>query len=129
MKLKVLFLFALAFCLSQVSLAQDPVTTADTSRGYLIGPGDVITIKVLGEKDFEVDSVIVDEDGKIEVPFAKEPVMAKCRTEKELRTDVAKLLTVYLKNPQATVYVKERNSRPPATVYGEVVKPQQVILT
>jgi polysaccharide export outer membrane protein len=129
MKLKVLFLFVLAFCLSQVSFAQEPVAPADASRGYLIGPGDVITIKVLGEKDFEVDSVIVDEDGRIEVPFAKEPVVAKCRTEKELRTDVAKLLTVYLKNPQTTVYVKERNSRPPATVYGEVVKPQQVILT
>jgi polysaccharide export outer membrane protein len=127
MKLKVLFLFALAFCLSQVSFAQEPVT--DASRGYLIGPGDVITIKVLGEKDFEVESVIVDEDGKIEVPFAKEPLMAKCRTEKELRTDVAKLLTVYLKNPQTTVYVKERNSRPPATVYGEIKQPQRVILT
>jgi polysaccharide biosynthesis/export protein len=129
MKLKVLFLFVLAVCLSQVSFAQDPVSPADASRGYLIGPGDVITIKVLGEKDFEVESVIVDEDGKIEVPFAKEPVMAKCRTEKELRTEVAKLLTVYLKNPQTTVYVKERNSRPPVTVYGEVVRPQPIILT
>ena len=128
MKLKVLFLFVLAVCLSQVSFAQDPAST-DASRGYLIGPGDVITIKVLGEKDFEVESVIVDEDGKIEVPFAKEPVMAKCRTEKELRTDVAKLLTVYLKNPQTTVYVKERNSRPPATVYGEIKQPQRIILT
>lgn len=127
MKLKVLFLFAFALCLSGVSFAQEPA--ADASRGYLIGPGDVITIKVLGEKDFEVDSVIVDEDGKIEVPFAKEPLVAKCRTEKELRTDVAKLLTVYLKNPQTTVYVKERNSRPPATVYGEVRQPQRIVLT
>lgn len=129
MKLKVLFLFVLAFLISQVSFAQETIVTEDGQRGYLIGPGDVITIKVLGEKDFEVESVTVDEDGKIEVPFSKISVLAKCRTEKELRADVTKLLTVYLRNPQTTVYVKERKSRPPATVYGEVKQPQQVVLT
>ena len=130
MKLKVLCLFALVFGLSQVSFAQvETVNIADGGRGYLVGPGDVLTIKVLGEKDLEVEAVTVDEDGKIEVPFSKEPVLAKCRTEKELRTDITKLLAVYLKNPQATVYVKERNSRPPATVYGEVKMPQRVVMT
>jgi polysaccharide export outer membrane protein len=129
MKLKVLVLFALAVGLNQICFAQQTSVLADTPRGYLIGPGDVLTIKVLGEKDFEVEAVTVDEDGKIEVPFSKEPVSAKCRTEKELRADVSKLLAVYLKNPQATVYVKERNSRPPATVYGEVKQPQKIILT
>jgi len=129
MKLKVLFLFVLAVCLSQVSFAQETIVNADNQRGYLVGPGDIITIKVLGEPDFNVESITVDEDGKIEVPFSKQPVLAKCRTEKELRTDVSKLLAVYLRNPQATVYVKERNSRPPATVYGEIKQPQRVVLT
>lgn len=129
MKLKVLCFFALVFGLSQISPAQVTVINADGGRGYLVGPGDVLTIKVLGEKDLEVESVTVDEDGKIEVPFSKEPIVAKCRTEKELRADVTKLLAVYLKNPQATVYVRERNSRPPATVYGEVRTPQRIIMT
>jgi len=129
MKLKISVLFALAFLTSQISFAQETNVTTDGQRGYLIGPGDTITIKVLGEKDFEVDSVTVDEDGKIEVPFSKTPIPVQCRTEKELRADVTKLLSVYLKNPQATVYVKERNSRPPATVYGEIRQPQKVVLT
>jgi polysaccharide export outer membrane protein len=141
MKLKVSVLFALAFLLSQISFAQTtvvrniplaPSTTAqaDGKRGYLIGPGDVLMITVVGEKDLEVSAVTVDEDGKIEVPFSKEPVSAKCRTEKELRVDIAKLLNAYgLRNPQAAVYVKERNSRPPVTLFGEVKSPQRIILT
>ncbi len=129
MKLKMLVLIILACFLSQISFAQETTVTTDGQLGYLIGPGDVLSIKVLGEKDFEVESVTVDEDGKIEVPFSKEPLLAKCRTEKELRVDVTKLLTFYLKNPQTSVYVKERNSRPPATVYGEVKQPQRVVLT
>ena len=129
MKLKVLCLFALVFGLSQISSAQGTGINANGGRGYLVGPGDVLTIIVLGENDFNLGAVTVDEDGKIEVPFSKEPILAKCRTEKELRTDITKLLAVYLKNPQATVYVKERNSRPPATVYGEVRSPQRIIMT
>ena len=130
MKLKVCVLFALAFCMSQISFAQETTVNVSSSRGYLIGPGDVLTITVVGEKDLEVATVTVDEDGKIEVPFSKEPVLAKCRTEKELRVDIAKLLNAYgLRNPQAAIYVKERNSRPPATLYGEVKTPQRIILT
>jgi polysaccharide biosynthesis/export protein len=34
-----------------------------------------------------------------------------------------------LRNPQAAVYVKERNSRPPATLFGEVKNPRQIVLT
>lgn len=130
MKLKVLFLFAVALFAAQLSFAQETVVTADTTRGYLIGPGDVLTITVIGEKDLEVTAVTVDEDGKIEVPFAGAPVLAKCRTERELRVDIAKLLRAYgLRNPQTTVYVKERNSRPPATLFGEIKQPQRIILT
>lgn len=128
MKLKVLILFALAFCLSQISFAQETIITADGLRGYLVGPGDVVAIKVLGEKDFDVDEVTVDEDGKIQIPFFEQGVLAKCRTEKELTSDVRQLLTKYLKSPQVTVRVKQRNSRPPVTVYGEVRQPAQVTL-
>jgi len=127
MKLKVSVLFALAFCLSQISFAQE--ITTDGQRGYLVGPGDVVAIKVLGEKDFDVDEVTVDEDGKIQIPFFEQGVLAKCRTEKELTTDVRQLLTKYLKSPQVTVRVKQRNSRPPATIYGEVRQQQQIVLT
>ena len=121
-------LFVLSFVLSSFifAAAQDVIKVPDVGRGYLIGPNDVISIKVLGEDQFNSDALTVDLDGKIEVPYFDQPVVAKCRTEKELRLDVAKLLSKYLRNPMVTLRVTERNSRPPAVVSGEVKQPQQV---
>lgn len=129
MKLKVLFVLALAFCLSGFVFGQEVPVTPETQRGYLIGPGDVISVKVLGEKDFDIDAATVDEDGKIEVPFSDTPVIASCKTEKELRAEVTKVLSKYLRNPQISLRVSERKSRPPATIYGEVRQQQQIVLT
>src|SRR5215204_3309322 len=128
MKLKVLLLLALALVFSQVAFAQEAVVSVDAERGYLIGPGDVITIKVLGEAEFGVDAVTVDENGKIQIPYS-DGIMAKCQTEKGLRDQVVKVYSRLIRNPQVSVYVKERNSRPPATVYGEIRQPQRVTLT
>ena len=112
--------------LATASLGQQPI--GDTGRrGYEIGPGDKISGKVLGEAEFNFDS-IVDEDGKIQVPFASEGILAACKTEKELRLEVSKYLQKYLKTPQLSVNVVERN-RPPATIYGEVWNPQKVVLS
>ena len=102
--------------------AQEPVR-----RGYEIGTGDKVVGRVLGEDEFNFDSV-VDDDGKIQVPFAQEGIMARCKTEKELRADVVRYLEKFLKNPQISVSVAERN-RPPATVFGEVVSQQKVMLS
>lgn len=129
MKLKVLVLFALVVCASQILFAQQPTITTTDVRGYLVGPGDIISIKVFNEKDFDVEDATVDEDGKIQIPFFDQGVMAKCRTEKELTGDVRLLLAKYLRNPQVSVRVKTRNSRPPATIYGEVRQQQQIVLT
>ena len=100
----------------------------DTGKGYLLGPGDIIEGKILGEQQFDFVATI-DEDGKIQVPFSKEPVLAKCRSEREMRSEIKKLLSVQLVNPQLSLRVIERKSRPPATIYGEVGMPQQVVLT
>jgi polysaccharide export outer membrane protein len=125
MKLKVLFLFALAVCLSQISFAQE--ITADASRGYLIGPNDVIEGKVVGEKDFDFTAT-VDEDGKIQVPYS-DGIVVQCRTEKEVRDQIAKIYSKYLRSPQVSVRIMDRKSRPPATVFGEVKVPQRYDLT
>lgn len=124
MKRNILLIFAIAVCLAQTAFAQQP----ETPRGYLVGPGDVIEGKVLGENDFNFTATI-DEDGNFEVPFFDKPVPAVCRTEKELRVEVTRLVSKYVRNPQVSVQVKERKSRPPATIYGEVRQQQQVILT
>ncbi len=135
MKVKVLSVFVFALCFSQIAFGQETVKltpqksvpVADEHVGYLVGPGDVITGKVMGESQFDFVATI-DEDGKFQVPFFDKSIYAKCRTEKELRTDVSQLITKYLKNPQISVTVTERKSRPPATIYGEVRTPQQVDL-
>jgi polysaccharide export outer membrane protein len=97
-----------------------------TPKGYMLGPGDEITGKVLGEKDFDF-AVVVNDDGQIELPFADKAVNAKCRTEKEIRTDISGLLGKYLKEPQINLQITKK-SRPPAIIYGEVNIPTQVPL-
>lgn len=126
MKVKVLLFFVFALCFSQLALGQQTAATPE-KRGYLVAPGDVITAKVMGEPQFDFVAT-VDEDGKFQVPFFTQGVMAKCRTEKELRTEVAQLLSKYLKAPEIGLNV-QRHSRPPVVVSGEIRKPVDVDLT
>ncbi len=119
-------------CLSAVLLALCCVCsfaqeTPVQSAAYLIGAGDKIVVKVMGEEQFNFEARI-DEDGVIQVPFFDKSISAQCRNEKDLRTDITKLLTKYLKNPQVSLQVTERRAIIPVIVYGEVVQPQQVEL-
>lgn len=127
MKIKISLFFAIFISLSGIAFAQVVAATSDAQRGYLVGPGDVITTKVLGEPQFDFVAII-DEDGKFQVPFFDKSINAKCRTEKQLRIDVADLLAKFLQTPQVTVSVTERKSRPPASIYGEVKTPSTVEL-
>jgi len=85
----------------------------------MIGPGDEVTGKVLGEPQFDFVAT-VDSDGRIEIPFVETPLIAKCKTERELRTEITALLAKYLRTPQVSFRVTKRNSRPPISIYGEV---------
>jgi polysaccharide export outer membrane protein len=93
------------------------------SRGYLLSPGDELLVKVLGEETLGFTAT-VDENGYINVPFADKPVVAKCRSESELRGEISVLLGKYLKNPQLNLQITKRTVIP-VTVYGEVNKPQE----
>ena len=127
MKYKVLFSLIFSFFLFQLVSTQDLPVNALVQKGYLLGPGDVIEGKVLGEKDYDFIAT-VDEDGKIEVPFSDKPVVAKCRSERELRTEITAILGKFLRSPQLSLRVTDRKSRPPATIYGEVRTPGPVVL-
>ncbi len=127
---RLVFVSILLALLTGSYLAQDaaiPGPTAAQAKGYRMWPGDEVTGKVLGETDFDFIAT-VSEEGSIVVPFDTTPIMAKCRTEDEVKADVAKLLARYLKNPMFQFRVTDRKSRPPATISGEVNAPQQVIL-
>jgi len=127
MNIKVWLICVLTLSLLQTAFGQEVSVTPAPELGYLVGPGDEITGKVLGEPQFDFVATI-GEDGKFQVPFFDQAIMARCRTEKDLRTDVTQLLSKYLKNPQISVRVTQRKSRPPVVVTGEVRAQQQVEL-
>ena len=126
---KTVFLFSiLAFCFVQSVIAQTDTVSANSNRGYLLGPGDQIVVKVLGEKDFDFESE-VDENGNVIVPYSDTSVSALCKNEREVRSDVIKIFAKYLRNPQISLRVTERKSRNPVTIGGEIKTPGNVTLT
>jgi hypothetical protein len=83
MRIRSLLLFVLFAALAGGLFGQTPVSPSDTQKGYLVGPGDELTGKVLGEPQFDFVAT-VDVDGRIEVPFVEKPIMAKCKSERDL---------------------------------------------
>jgi polysaccharide export outer membrane protein len=104
--------------------------SADTQgvRNYLLGPGDVIDVRVFGQGDLNAMAEVDSEGNVSSLPFLDKPIIAKCRTEKEVQKDIATAYSKYLKNPQISVRIAERKSRPPAIVFGAVKQPTRVMM-
>lgn len=118
----------LSFALAAGAAAQSMTGVLEPElQGYLVGPGDKLQGKVLGEPEFDFTAVI-DETGKFSIPFVDDPIQAKCRTENDIREDVKKKLEKYLKDPIVSVQVTERRTPEPVTVYGEVRNASRVEL-
>ncbi len=97
-------------------------------KNYLLGPGDTIDVRVFGQSDLNAVAE-VDSDGNISsLPFLEKPIVAKCRSEKQIQADIAAAYSKYIKNPQISVRIVERKSRPPAIVSGAVRLPTRVIM-
>lgn len=140
MSKKNLVLFAALFTFGVVlsALAQDqssgPVQGSSSQvdnqgvRGYLLGPGDVLDVRVFGQAD--LSSVVeIDDMGQISsLPFLETPIPAQCRTEKEVQRDITAAYSKYIRSPQVSVRITERKSRPPATISGAVRNPMQVTM-
>jgi polysaccharide export outer membrane protein len=97
-------------------------------RRYLLGPGDVLDVRVFGQAD--LSSVVeIDSDGNVSsLPFLEQPIRAQCRTEKDVQKDIGLAYAKYIKNPQVSVRIQERKSRQPATILGAVRDPTQVVM-
>src|SRR5712691_9091587 len=109
-----------------VQTQQAPSVDNQGIRNYLLGPGDVVDVRVFGQPDLNA-VVEVDSDGNISsLPFLESPIPAKCRTDKQVQKDITKAYAKYLKNPQISVRIAERKSRQPATVFGAVRQPTRV---
>jgi len=88
-------------------------------QSYLLGPGDVLEIKVFGQHDLN-STAQVDSDGNLSsLPFL-DPIPAKCRTELAVQKEIAIAYARLIKDPQVSVRVVARNSRQPASVSGAV---------
>jgi polysaccharide export outer membrane protein len=142
MKVRIFTLSAVSLCLilaalvvgQEPSQTQGPVQTPQQAssvdnqgiRNYLLGPGVVLDVRVFGQPDLNA-VVEVDGDGNISsLPFIEAPILAKCRTEKEVQKEIATSYGKYIKNPQVSVRITERKSRQPATVFGAVRQPTRI---
>ena len=142
MKVKLSLIVAVAFVLSlaMFAYAQDPQqpqssapppqgpSSLDTQgiKSYLLGPGDVLDVRVFGQPELS-SSVQVDSDGNLSsLPFLEKPILAKCRTDKDVQKDITIAYSKFVNNPQVSVRISERNSRQPATVFGAVRNPTRV---
>lgn len=94
-------------------------------RKYLLGPGDVLDLRVYNEPQFN-GPLVVDDEGNVAVPFIEAPVRAQCRSDREIRTDIVKALSRYLNKPQVNLRLTEAKSRPAAVVFGAVRSPSRV---
>jgi polysaccharide export outer membrane protein len=140
----VLLLLALSCLVATVAAQQDgggsapqvPVVNTSSSSGapsldamgvkkYLLGPGDVLDLRVYNEPQFN-GTLIVNDEGMLEVPFVETPIPAQCRSDREIKVDVVKALAKYLNKPQVSLQVREMRSRPPAVVFGAVRSPSRV---
>jgi len=97
-----------------------PQSAADQNR-YLIGPGDVLDIRIYNRPLLSRESVRVDERGMIRMPLVNE-IKAQCRTESSLADEVSKSYLEYLNNPNVEVFVKDYQSKP-VMVLGAVRTP------
>src|SRR6185295_3066476 len=105
---------------------QSPGLDVQGIKSYLLGPGDVLDVRVFGQPEL-TSTVQVDSDGNLSaLPFLETPIRAKCRSDKEVQKDIAIAYAKFINNPQVSVRISERNSRQPATVFGAVRQPTRV---
>jgi polysaccharide export outer membrane protein len=87
---------------------------------YVIGPDDVLSIVFWQEKDLSAE-VVVRPDGRISLPLLND-LRAGGLTPTQLRDRILEQARRYIEEPNATVVVKQVNSRK-AFITGQVHKP------
>jgi polysaccharide export outer membrane protein len=88
--------------------------------GYVIGPEDILGVVFWREKDLSAD-VMVRPDGMISLPLLND-IQAAGLTPDQLREKVMGEANKFVEDPNATVVVKEINSRK-VFITGMVTKP------
>lgn len=103
------------------SPSPSPVPTASPASAYVVGPGDVLEVTVLGQADVS-RSTTVQPDGRFTMPLLGDLEVAG-KTVAEIQTLITEALSKdFLVNPRVEVRVREYASQF-ALVLGEVVSP------
>ncbi|HEV8370154.1 MAG TPA: polysaccharide biosynthesis/export family protein [Pyrinomonadaceae bacterium] len=102
------------------SVVQSQTVNSQGVKNYLLGPGDVIEIRIFGQSDLSTIAQVDSEGALSSLPFLEKPIIAKCRTEREVQKDIATAYKKLVNDPQVGVRIIERNSRQPAAVFGAV---------
>ena len=106
--------------------APAPAAKTPLPTDYLIGVEDVLTVVFWREKDMSAE-VVVRPDGMISLPLLND-VPAVGLTPEGLAATIEKAAIKFVKDPGATVIVKEIRSRK-VYVIGEVARPGPIQLT
>jgi len=112
-------------CASCYAPARQPVTVAPPGASEdRIGVDDTFDVRVYGEP--ELSGIYrVATDGNIDYPLAGRLKVAGLRPGEVQQLLVEKLKDGFLKDPQVTVTIKDRNSQK-ISVLGQVARPGQV---
>jgi len=92
-----------------------------TNEKYRIGFQDTLEVRVFKHEELSLP-VNVNPDGTIVLPKIARPVVAVCKTERELAETITALYKTYLKNPFVSVRAIDQRSQPFAVI-GAVEKP------
>ncbi len=135
-KLIGLFFALTLFAQSGSVVAQDPVRvlpasqTEDTNAAdrYRIGYQDAIEVQVFGQPQLS-QRVRVNSNGTVNLFRLPEPLVAVCKTERELANDIADAYRKdYLRNPEVNVTTVEQLSQSFAVI-GAVEKPANYFIS
>jgi polysaccharide export outer membrane protein len=102
-----------------------PTAPLTLPKDYVIGVEDVLNVVFWRDKDLSAE-VVVRPDGKISLPMLND-VAAAGMTAEQLAAEVRKAAAKFIRDPGATVIVKEVRSRK-VYVVGEVSKPGTFLL-
>lgn len=107
--------------------ASAQAAAADTAASdYVIGPTDVLSIVVWGERDLSSE-VAVRPDGKISLPLVND-VVAAGLTPDQLRGRLTDAIKRYVESPVVTVVVRQVNNNR-AFITGQVAHPGPYVLS
>lgn len=113
---------------NRISAPVDPAALKiqPTNERYRIGFEDVLQVTVFRHPELS-QTISVAKDGTIILPRINQPIVAVCKTERELSNLIIELYKNYLRNPFVNVRAIERRSQPFAVI-GAVNEPGSFFL-